>query len=399
MGGIARGARKVAQPIPGLLTPPQRKAMVRANVENFFPTAGQDSPEAAAGAAGRHFGMAQPDPDSPTPPLTPAAMGLDAVKEGGPLGGHDAGQSLFELLMENGQSVPTSRRNARSVHVPGMQISTERFPGQPSVITSRDGFIATQTTPFDTLAEMTGSEARAHEIFENMGQRNLPGGMGDAWVYHAENLPEFANIPVTEFAALKRGFPQRAGLPAGLFDEHSRSIFYSLMDDPALSKRRAGLEHIPDHERIHAITDAVPVDRAFHQRQLSKRPAISDVDWDSMPENARSRLYNGYEIGNAIFGAKRLEEITNSQLRNLGDKDAADYWWNEIIPNFEPGHGDPLIDLPGHPRHGQPAHGYEDLLWLMQQMQEAAGKKGKADLRQGVDKFGQTADLKQALMA
>lgn len=424
-------ARNITAPArPRLdLSPDVSPAESDAQIASNLGIAGIRTPEnpdldAVAGMAAEHLYDAQNNPLYPMMPRQGARL---AAHVGGAEGPAVFSQQLFNSLMDSGAKsldlTDSSIGPSQTLIDPGLPVDTavrtRSIDDDPGDAGDKMGWAGgnvamTRTTPLSLFDNLTGSPAASNRIIGNMQARNAPFGRDGAGIYRGGSIAQDASKPVTIYTGMKNGFSNREAL--GLFDPISRSIFYNRNADPMLSRSRRGRVNVPQHEFIHSLLDATPADQNWLLSSMrpetaakygfpTPRPGMADVDWEAMARTpsgaeASERFGDWSELANLMFHAKRLEEITNPQMRNLGDIDAANEWYRLHVGEFAPTGKDPDINLPGHPLEGQPAHGYERLMEWLWNLQNNAGPEADAEHIKLLHQLGDNRpDIRKALMS
>ena len=363
-------------------------------------------------------------------PLRDLATGEDAVREAGDLARRvdeelESGYGAFqpEQIAEDavtGYAVPNASALANQRIFSHLKAEgrptkygkgtvtdlapTVRVNGQVFSHKSPDGsndVLASYITPMQGLAAMVGSKERARVLETRLGLRNLPFGEDGAHIYHGGDLKQDYRTPWIMFRDLKNSMLGDPG-SHGFARPMTRQMFVRADKDPDLTSpkvMRATPLNVSQHELIHAILDPqIPsVDHFLHGKS---RPAIAGVKAGNIPTiSGRYLASDSSEMANLLFHTKRLTELVNPNMRDVGENEGTLKNWLDYVRAYKPGAVDPAIDMPGHMNHGLRAHGYEEQMRDLQEILKNADGDALRDIDDLNFRTGQRPDLRKALLS
>jgi hypothetical protein len=289
---------------------------------------------------------------------------------------------------------PTVRFKAPSGH-PVPRVFSHKSPDGSNDV------LASYITPMQGLSAMVGSKERARVLETRLGLRNLPFGEAGAHIYHGGDLKQDYRTPWVMFRDLKNsmlGDPGNHGFARPM----TRQMFVRADKDPDLTSPKvmgATPLNVSWHEMIHAILDPqMPsVDHFLHGKN---RPAIAGVKAGNIPTiSGRYLASDSSEMANLLFHTKRLTELVNPNMRDVGENEGTLKNWLDYVRAYKPGAVDPAIDMPGHMNHGLRAHGYEEQMRDLQEILKNADKDALRDIDDLNFRTGQRPDLRKALLS
>lgn len=343
-------------------------------------------------------------------PLIPRGLARDAVREMGSSGAAvTANRALWNALNED----PTYTRKLNNTHtgndptlIADNDVHTAGSAADPNGYDASMGMgsnvAVTKTTPWRLLDRMTGDKDRSTEILTRINERNAPGGADGAAVFHLDNLQKAYNTPWLVFRSLNDSFGDGGTGRMGFADAVAKQIYLNRSGDPYAVRNRDGAFNVGQHEFIHSLLDPVAQPRSFIAASNSEfpiaRPAVRDRKFD-VDGQADYLANDAAELSNLLFHLKRQTEVTDPDWADIApDLERANEWL-ESVRRWRPTGSDPIIRKPGHIHEGQPAHGYEQGMEWLQQIQESLGEQGLEDLQRLNFKTGQTPSLREALLA
>lgn len=372
-----------------------------------FPSDTQKAARLAEKAAQDHFQDAQDY--APSWSLMPMGLVSDVTADlGSSTAGRIAARGLWGSMLASPDKAYTNKlNNTATGRAPTIMyngsIGTHTTATNPATDDARLGIgsdvAVTKITPWQIADGITGSKPRSDELLTRIAERNLPGGMDGATVYHLENLPKNWNRPWLVFRDMADGFkPLDGSGRQGFADPLSKQIYLNRSGDPyATNFGSKGQFNVGLHELIHSLLDGVNPSQSFKMGQRY-RPAVLDTKRD-VPGQGGYFQQDADEMSNLIWQLKRQTEITNPSMRDVGATRSDSDAWLDHVRRYNATGSDPLIDLPGHRQQGQPAHGYDQGMQWLQQILDAAGKEGSRDIGDINWKLGQSSPLKTALLA
>jgi hypothetical protein len=225
-------------------------------------------------------------------------------------------------------------------------------------------------TPRQLMANLMGPGDRVDRWMDRVTERNKANGQDDAVVWHRGDYREQMDRPWLMFRDADNGLFQ--GHHSGYSDSLRRSLFLNAESDPyyfpAGGKANRVMSSIPlntaAHEAIHsAIHGDVPSNDWYKLR--AELPG--DIDRDGMEWIPDYLSQHKAELDNLIMHTKRLHELTDPDMRDIGNSEDSVSQWFDHIDSFQRSGKDPIINLPGHINEGQPAHGLENQSeWLQE---------------------------------
>ena len=112
------------------------------------------------------------------------------------------------------------------------------------------------------------------------------------------------------------------------------------------------------------------------------RPAIADINRGKLATPmGRYLSAGGDELGNLLFHTKRLTELVEPGMRDVGATRESLRNWLDWALKYQPTGRDPRINLKGHPLEDAPAHGLESQIEAIQDIHRAY------DTQEGLDDF------------
>jgi hypothetical protein len=256
-------------------------------------------------------------------------------------------------------------------------------------------------TPRKLLDNLTADPAHSQKILDRIQERNLPDGMGDAEIYHLDNLGEKAEAPWLMFRDMANKLA--GGARSGSARVPHNTIFMNRNADPGLDAPKMMSSqplNVAEHEGIHSILHSSVWTPEF-QKRLYNRPVLTDIA-DPRQVMLPSASYLGsksQELQNALFHAKRMTEVINPQMRDVGESAESLDEWLEFMRQYQGKYGDPMVTKPGHYLEGQPARGYNSLMESLQQIDRSLGPDGKQDLRNMNFKTSDASPIRKALLS
>lgn len=310
-----------------------------------------------------------------------------------------ANQALFSSLMAEGRKTISLRNTvtgkAPTVKVPGAVFSNVMGMGGNTAIS--------YVTPDALLQNFAGPE-QAKVLRDRLASRNLPYGEKGAAVYHTGNFERDQQIPWLIARDLKDGFEEHMdgrGTVAYI-NPLTRTGFWNAGQDPDFT-HPGWMGTLPmnvgQHEAVHTVLHGQPVSAEFTEWGKN-RPAIAGVNRHNLHTHDANYLSsNSDELGNLLFHLKRLTEISHKGMRDVGKNQQTLNDWLDFIGQHQRQHVDPVIDLPGHPREGQRAHGFEEQADTLQEILRNLDPDAKADLDKLNFDTSQTPSLRKSLLA
>jgi hypothetical protein len=359
-------------------------------------------------------------------PLIPRGLARDAVRDRGSSGAAvTSNRALWNALNED----PTYTRKLNNTHtgndptlIADNDVHTAHSAADPhgynndvpaggraadrhaheSPMGMGSNVAVTKTTPWRLLDRMTGDKDRSTEILTRINERNAPGGAEGAAVFHLDNLQRAYNTPWLVFRSLNDSFGDGGVGRAGFADAVAKQIYLNRSGDPYAVRNRDGEFNVGQHEFIHSLLDPVAQPRSFIAASSSEfpiaRPVVRDRKFD-VDGQADYLAKDAAELSNLLFHLKRQTEVTDPDWADIAPNLERANEWLESVRRWRPTGSDPIIRKPGHIHEGQPAHGYEQGMEWLQQIQEALGEQGLEDLQRLNFKTGQTPSLREALLA
>jgi hypothetical protein len=275
---------------------------------------------------------------------------------------------------------------------------------------------ATRFTPRAIARNFTGSDAQAKVLTDRLALRNDPDGQNDAAVYYTTPIENDLDNPWTFYRSLNDGFTEHEGLK-GYANPLARALFMNAATDHSYRRPHGPSQfglNVGEHEAIHTLLHGQVPSRAhqyrtrklelpFDVKGVEARPAVADLRRSLIdPVRSPQAHYiagDSDEMGNLLWHTKRHTEAIEPGMRDVGENMGTLDNWMDYVRNYKPTGVDPEITMPGHPRQGQKAHGFESQIKSLQEILNAAGPDALEDIRDINFKTGQASPIRTALLS
>lgn len=349
--------------------------------------------------------------------LAPMSVAREAIAAtGDPDASTVTNNALFEAIKAEGKRTnmfrDTLTGDSPTYTYPGTIHTSKKPDFADGAMGFSEDVAVTRTTPWRMLDGLTGNRPHSDRIVGRLVDRNLPHGMGNAEIYHLDDIQEQMNRPWMVYRGQKDGFDESTS--QGFADMATQSIFLNRSGDqmaagkfqPVTRGINVGQHEGGGHGVLHhSVPSFDYILRQSGPRLRGnplERPAIGDINRSLLttPE-AQYLSSNGLEMGNLLFHTKRLIETVQPGMRDVGATQATLDNVLEYIRNYKMTGRDPIINLEGHPNYGSPAHGLEKQIETLQQIMKAHGPDGANDFETNMNfKTSSTnPSLRTALLA
>jgi hypothetical protein len=202
------------------------------------------------------------------------------------------------------------------------------------------------------------------------------------------------------YRGMKNGFDESDGTK-GFIDQIAKSMFLNRSGDQMAAgdfeQVGRGMNTF-QHEAIHTALHGEPPSRKFMAYQGhpdlkiergTTRPAIADINRGKLvTPMGRYLSSGGDELGNLLFHTKRLTELVEPGMRDVGASQNSVNNWLDWALKYQPTGRDPRINLKGHSMEGAPAHGLEKQIEAIQDIHRSY------ETQDGLDDFENNMNFK-----
>ena len=336
--------------------------------------------------------------------IAPRAIAREAIDStGDPEAATRANLGLYDAIASESKPTrmfkDTLTGKLPSLIYPGT-VHTSRVQdfGNPIMGDSRNVAV-TKVTPQMLMQGLMGSPTNANRTRYRLQERNMPHGLDKAAIYHLDDLAEEWQRPWMIYRGTKNGFDESDGTK-GFIDQIGKSMFLNRSGDQMaagdfdeVSRGMNTFIHEANHTGLHGENPSL--DFLFYQGHPElgitdkTRPAIADINRGKLvTPMGRYLSSGGDELGNLLFHTKRLTELVEPGMRDVGASQGSVNNWLDWALKYQPTGRDPRINLKGHSMEGAPAHGLEKQIEAIQDIHRSY------ETQDGLDDFENNMNFK-----